>query len=174
MDFASSFVYVGRQAKSLSVDHVATPSKEASFTSSGSCKKKKAKAEDDEEAEATTNIVNVYLGRLQDKTCQASGDATRCSSCGGVFSKFSILTSADVVDEKGKESSETGSGEEEEDDREIWVCEYCGERNEVVLMEEEKPTEAEIDYIVEVPTERVAAKRPRYVFCIDISGIYFH
>jgi hypothetical protein len=59
----------------------------------------------------------------------ALGDAIICSGCSAVFNKTSHLEQV---------------GEEQ-----IWTCEFCNEKNSVVVEKEEMPTSAEVTYLIE-------------------------
>jgi hypothetical protein len=95
----------------------------------------------------TTNIVSVNLSRLQNQTLLATGEAVFCKNCTAVFNKFSNL--------------------EEKPDGQIWVCEFCDFANEVNLLPEEITSEAEVEYILEISSEKTKRRR---IFCIDTSG----
>ena len=64
----------------------------------------------------------------------------------------------------------------------MWVCEFCGNKNEVDIVEEEMPTSEETTYLLTPPitgptssgaqsaTPTVAIEGSLLVFCIDTSG----
>ena len=79
--------------------------------------------------EFDTNVFRVSLECLQHKGQFATGDAEFCSRCQGVFNKTSTL-----VEEEGKQ---------------IWACEFCNTRNEVMIGEEEIPQSTEVTYLIE-------------------------
>ena len=79
----------------------------------------KAAKRDRYEVEFDTNIFKVSLDCLQNKGQMATGDAETCSNCKGVFNQSSKLT--------------------EEGGQQIWQCEFCNTRNEVMIGEEEIP-----------------------------------
>ena len=79
--------------------------------------------------EFDTNVFQVALDCLGNEGEVATGDATICSTCAGVFSKFSS-----IVMEEGQQ---------------IWNCEYCNTRNEVMIDDEEVPKNNEVTYMVE-------------------------
>ena len=81
--------------------------------------------------EFDTNVFQVALDCLENKGEIATGDATICTTCAGVFSMFSKLT-------------------QEMDGQQIWDCEFCNTRNEVMIDEEEEmPKEGEVTYMIE-------------------------
>lgn len=69
--------------------------------------------------EFDTNVFQVSLESLEKKTEIATGDAEICAQCQAVFSKFSKIV--------------------KEADNQIWICEYCNHRNEVMIDDEEIP-----------------------------------
>ena len=69
--------------------------------------------------EFDTNVFQVSLECLEKKTEIATGDAEICKNCSGVFSKFSKI----VI----------------EAENQIWYCEFCNHRNEVMIDDEEIP-----------------------------------
>lgn len=70
----------------------------------------------------------------------------------------------------------------EEDGKQFWICEFCNEKNEVMIGEEEIPQSAEITYLLEAAAQVQQAQEEEkkdgaktsdnisVVFCIDISG----
>lgn len=61
----------------------------------------------------------------------------------------------------------------------VWVCEYCGEKNEVDVVTEELPTKADTTFLVSPPPAvgggagvegGAGMEEALVVFCIDISG----
>jgi len=123
-----------------------------------------AKAQDDERVryavEFDTNVFKVKLECLQSRGQLVTGDAEFCANCKGVFNKTSVM-----VDEA---------------DKQIWACEFCNHRNDVMIGPEEVPTSDEVTYLLEAAAQveeeekkEVAAKVSdtiSVVFCIDISG----
>ena len=63
----------------------------------------------------------------------ATGDAEFCKSCRGVFNQTSTLT--------------------EGDGKQIWTCEFCDTRNEVMIGEEEIPLSTEVTYLIEAAAQ---------------------
>ena len=64
--------------------------------------------------EFDTKVFQVALDCLENKGKIATGDATICTTCVGVFSMYSNLT-------QGMEGQQ------------IWECEFCNTRNEVMI-----------------------------------------
>ena len=83
--------------------------------------------------EFDTNVFKVALDCLENKTALVAGDAEFCTDCKGVFNRSSTL-----VEEEGKQ---------------IWVCEFCNKRNEVMIGEEEIPQHDEVTYIIEAAAQ---------------------
>jgi len=84
----------------------------------------------------------------------ATGDAEICATCGGVFNKFSVIKM--------------------EGDQQVWICEFCNTRNEVMMDDEEKPKAGETTYMIEaaaqVLNKKFSTQEISVVFCVDISG----
>jgi hypothetical protein len=114
-------------------------------------------------ARVNTNIVAVKLSALAtDKNCAlATGDPLFCcnASCHCVFSGISKLV-----------ESKNEDGEEEE---KLWVCEFCGTHNKVMIEEEEIPKLETVNYILE-PAPRMEDSKGEdttcLIFVIDVSG----
>ena len=85
------------------------------------------------QVEFDTNVFKVKLDVLQDRGQLATGDACFCQKCKGVFNLKSTL-----VNEGGKQ---------------IWICEFCNERNEVQIEPEEVPASAELTYLLEAAAQ---------------------
>lgn len=61
----------------------------------------------------------------------------------------------------------------------MWVCEFCGTKNEVDIVAEEMPTSEETTYLLTPPitstgansaTSTAGIEQSLLVFCIDTSG----
>lgn len=115
------------------------------------------------EVEFDTNIFKVSLECLQNRGQLATGDAEFCSTCKGVFNKTSAIIT--------------------EGDQQIWTCEFCNTKNEVMIGEEEIPQSNEVTYILEAAAQIENAEEEKketegeavsdkisVIFCIDISG----
>jgi len=109
--------------------------------------------------EFDTNVFRVSLDCLQNKGQLVTGDAELCKQCNGVFNQTSQL-----ADEGGKQ---------------IWTCEFCNHKNEVVIDPEEIPQSTEVTYLLEAAAQIEQAEEVKnegvsdkisVVFCIDISG----
>ena len=115
--------------------------------------------------EFDTNIFKVSMDCLQNRGQIATGDAEFCTNCKAVFNQTSV-----IVEEEGKQ---------------IWVCEFCNARNEVMIGEEEIPQESELTYLIEAAAQVEQAEEEKktetgeevkksdkisVVFCIDVSG----
>ena len=114
--------------------------------------------------EFDTNVFRVSLECLQHKGQLVAGDAQFCSNCQGVFNNISNLL--------------------EENGNQIWTCEFCNTRNEVMIGEEEIPQVSEVTYMIEAAAQAEQAEEEKkdaqeklkpsdtisVVFCIDVSG----
>eukprot|EP01129_Flabellula_baltica_P011097 TRINITY_DN4786_c0_g1_i2.p1 TRINITY_DN4786_c0_g1~~TRINITY_DN4786_c0_g1_i2.p1 ORF type:complete len:618 (+),score=146.75 TRINITY_DN4786_c0_g1_i2:353-2206(+) len=102
---------------------------------------------------ADTNIVALNLGSLAEEGLTLfTGDPCFCVECNSVFSSISRLN--------------------QDNDQQLWVCEFCGRENDLFLEEEEIPTEDTIDFMLEPPTvvSQEVQDESIVVFCIDTSG----
>ena len=79
--------------------------------------------------EFDTNVFEVKLDCLENKGEVATGDAQICTSCSGVFSSISKLTT--------------------EGQTQIWICEFCNHKNEVNIDDEEIPKSSQVTYLIE-------------------------
>jgi hypothetical protein len=101
----------------------------------------------------------IQLSSLAEKSVLASGDLVFCGSCNAIFNKFSKLC--------------------EENGEQTWTCEFCQYKNEVVLDQNEVPTQESVNYILEnevlVEEEKGADKKVKIesdapiIFCLDTS-----
>ena len=107
--------------------------------------------------EFDTNVYEVALDCLENKGELATGDAELCTTCTGVFNKFSQITQ-----------------EDKDDDTDVWTCEFCNTKNKVMIDEEEKPKGNETTYIIEAAAQvldrKFSTQETAIVFCLDISG----
>ena len=85
------------------------------------------------QVEFDTNIYKVSMDCLQHKGQIVAGDAEFCRHCRGVFNNTSKLVT--------------------EGDQQIWVCEFCDTRNEVMIGEEEIPQNSEVTYLIEAAAQ---------------------
>ena len=83
--------------------------------------------------EFDTNIFQVGLECLQNKTQIVTGDAVFCEKSGAVFNVHSVLT--------------------ESEGKQIWESEFCNHKNEVMIDEEEIPKEDAVTYIIEAAAQ---------------------
>jgi len=107
-------------------------------------------------------VFKVKLDCLENRGQIATGDAEFCALCKGVFNQLSKLA--------------------DEGDKQVWLCEFCNHKNEVMIGPEEVPQAPEVTYILEAAaqveqlqeeTKQAAAQQTdtiSIVFCIDISG----
>lgn len=94
----------------------------------GAAKKKNNYAQ-----EYDTNVFQVAFDVLANKGNMATGDAEFCKHCGAVFNQTSKLY------EQGEDQ--------------IWECEFCHTKNEVMIDEAEIPTALEMTYLLEAPAQ---------------------
>jgi hypothetical protein len=137
--------------------------------------------------EVDTNIVSIGFDILEQDAQLVAGDATFCLKCNSVFSKHSILTKPNEVnqglvvedakveeDVEGNQLDQVKQINEEvfDEDEQLWVCEYCYHRNIINLEKEEIPTEDAVNYILEVAESKGGESKSdvSVVFCLDVSG----
>lgn len=108
--------------------------------------------------EIDTNVFKIEFSTLQNKAEIATGDPTFCSQCKAILNQFSHIEEV-----KG------------EDEKQVWTCEFCFNRNEVCLEQEERPQTNAVNYMIEaaaqVEDKKAFGKKDiSVVFCIDQSG----
>ena len=95
---------------------------------------------------ADTNVLALQLGGLGQARELATGEAAFCGQCASVLSMLSTVKKT------------------------TWICEFCNHATEIDLEPEERPTVAELDYLIEPAADSGASKSELVVFCVDISG----
>lgn len=111
-------------------------------------------------ARVNTNIVAIKLAALaNDQGCAlATGDPLFCgnSSCRCVFSAISKLVETKT----------------EGEDEKLWVCEFCGFENKVLMEAEEIPKLESVNYILEPALVQSDGKDDTscLIFVVDVSG----
>jgi hypothetical protein len=80
-------------------------------------------------------VCNIKFSVLEDQGALDSGDPNFCKGCSSVFNLYSKI---DLVQKEG-----------EEEQQQIWNCEFCNASNEIHLEKEEIPKASRINYIVE-------------------------
>jgi hypothetical protein len=106
------------------------------------------------EHEVDTNILTFKFNFLKEKVAFATGDPIYCKECEAVFNKYSKLEQND-----------------------LWICEFCGHKNTMMIEPEEIPTSDCIDYFVQ-SVNQIKSNMKNYnyndeqtlIFCFDISG----
>ncbi|TNV82966.1 hypothetical protein FGO68_gene1626 [Halteria grandinella] len=122
-----------------------------------------------------TNVFQISMDCLKDTTAElATGDPIHCKGCQAIFNVYSTLV-------------------QQADASQLWVCEFCNEKNLVNIEPEERPKSEAVSYMLEsapivvaptggvvAPTggagEMTTASKPQVakdisvVFCMDISG----
>jgi hypothetical protein len=107
--------------------------------------------------EVDTNVLSIKFEFLQDKVAYALGDPVKCK-CDAILNKGSQLERVNDSEKK------------------IWICEFCGEKNEIFLEDAEIPKDDCIDYFVQNVNQLKGNKGYNYnddqtlIFCFDISG----
>jgi len=137
-----------------------------------------------------TNIISLSLGHLAEPAAPATGDPVFCGGCAAALNSLSTVRDArgraifgpeaEAAAAGGKEEEEAGEGD---DGTQRWVCEFCGHDNEVELDEEEFPTAASCEYLLESAVAGGAARGAAggdaaapavddslVVFVVDVSG----
>ena len=113
--------------------------------------------------EVDTNVVAINFKVLKEQGELATGDPIFCSSCQALFNKYSLA--------KGDEEVKH---EELKEHEQLWVCEFCNNKNVIQVDEEEIPKTNAVNYILEA-VEKGAGKQVgeedfSVVFCVDVSG----
>mmetsp|Transcript_25119 Transcript_25119/g.32763 ORF Transcript_25119/g.32763 Transcript_25119/m.32763 type:complete len:715 (+) Transcript_25119:198-2342(+) len=108
--------------------------------------------------EVDTNVVKVNLGSLGGEATVATGDPKFCSRCQAYLNTESVVHAVEGEDFKMQ-----------------WDCEFCGEKNILEMVMEEKPSAQSIDYIIEnaaVATSSMESESSGglIIFVIDTSG----
>jgi len=132
-----------------------------------------------------TNVLRVDLGTLSQEAYIATGDPIFCKKCKAAFNSLSKLkpwettnadsagsSSAEEGKTKGKEKKkESEEGEEVREGSQLWICEFCNEKNPVFIEREELPTSDTMDFIIRPATMLTNEKdTSNTLFCIDTSG----
>jgi len=99
---------------------------------------------------AHTNIIAVDLGTLSESVHIFTGEAIFCTKCQGAFNIYSVI--------------------KEENNEQIWDCEFCNTKNTIMIEKEEIPDEETIDYMLDPPKTSETTDQSIIVFCIDTSG----
>lgn len=100
------------------------------------------------------------MATLKNASEIASGDPVFCRHCGAAFNMFSR------IEEQKKDEGEPCQ---------VWTCEFCNTKNDVMLEPEEIPKSKEVNYIMEAAAQVMdkklaVARENTIVFAIDISG----
>lgn len=83
--------------------------------------------------EFDTNVFEVALACLEHKGLIATGDPEICQKCKAVFNQHSA-----IQDVEGHQ---------------LWECEFCTHRNEVMLEDDEIPKSMEVTYLIEAAAQ---------------------
>lgn len=101
-----------------------------------------------------TNIFEIQLDCLNNKTEIATGDPELCKGCSGVLNYKSVVSNVN--------------------DEQVWKCDFCNFDNKVMLDEEEKPKTDAVSYLVEaaaqVENKKMGGQDISVIFCLDVSG----
>jgi len=82
------------------------------------------------EHEVDTNVFSINFEFLKDKVAYATGDPISCT-CEAVLNIHSKITPI------------------QDSDKHLWICEFCGNSNEIFIEKEEVPSANCIDYLVQ-------------------------
>jgi len=110
--------------------------------------------------EVDTNVLAFDMSVLKDEKDVFTGDPIFCKSCKAVLNNYSQITTLEDKKEQ------------------VWICEFCGNSNEIQIEPEDQPKKDEVRYILEpAPNEeekkeelKVSEERKTIIFCVDISG----
>jgi hypothetical protein len=115
----------------------------------------KIKSRSTYEHEVDTNIFSIKFEFLKDKVAFATGDPISCK-CEAILNQHSLI-------EKIENSAKF-----------LWLCEFCGEKNEIFIEKEEIPTTDCIDYfyqsVNQIKGNYNYNDEQTLIFCFDISG----
>lgn len=107
-----------------------------------------------------TNIFVIDMSRWDATYNPITGDPIYCSDCRSIFNRYSTYTPIN-----------------NEPDHFQWICEFCGDVNEIRADEEEMPKTDAVAYILEGSTVMVDNSEflddkdnIAVIFCLDISG----
>lgn len=84
--------------------------------------------------EVDTNVFSIGLSTLKQGSEMATGDPVFCTFCNAAFNMHS------KIEEVKKDEGEPNQ---------IWTCEFCNYKNQVMLEPEEIPKTNQVNYIVE-------------------------
>ncbi|XP_021354035.1 circularly permutated Ras protein 1-like [Mizuhopecten yessoensis] len=107
------------------------------------------------ERRADTNIVSINFQTLVTPSNMHTGDAVYCDSCQAILSHLCKL--------------------EDSGDAKVWRCEFCGQEMVVDIVEEEKPTQDDVTFMLS-PALSTTSSGPKgtdsslVIFCVDVSG----
>jgi hypothetical protein len=77
-------------------------------------------------------VFQIEFKTLADQAELASGDPYICVNCKGIFNIFSKLE-----EEKSDENDQ------------VWICEFCNQKNPIDIDEEEKPKNKAVNFLLE-------------------------
>ncbi|XP_033741232.1 circularly permutated Ras protein 1-like [Pecten maximus] len=107
------------------------------------------------ERRADTNIVSINFQTLVTPSNMHTGDAVYCDNCQAILSHLCKL--------------------EDRGDVKVWRCEFCGQQMEVDIVEEEKPSQDDVTFML-TPALSTTTSGPKgtdnslVIFCVDVSG----
>ncbi|XP_069130895.1 circularly permutated Ras protein 1-like [Argopecten irradians] len=107
------------------------------------------------ERRADTNIVSINFQTLVTPSNMHTGDAVYCENCQAILSHLCKL--------------------EDQGEAKVWRCEFCGQQTEVDIVEEEKPTQDDVTFML-TPALSTTSSGPKgtdnslVIFCVDVSG----
>jgi hypothetical protein len=102
------------------------------------------------EREIDTNVLKIDFLFMKEQIKCATGNPYFCKKCEAIFNVYSIL--------------ENGIN-----DKKLWICEFCGNKNELLIDQEELPKQEIIDYYIKSEVQE-AVLDPVTIFCFDTSS----
>ena len=107
------------------------------------------------EHEVDTNVFSINFEFLKDKVAYATGDPVSCK-CEAILNIHSKIEKI------------------ENSEKHLWLCEFCGEKNEIFIEKEEIPSADCIDYFVQSISQLKKSfnynDEANLIFCFDFSG----
>ncbi|KAJ5077025.1 hypothetical protein M0811_00345 [Anaeramoeba ignava] len=103
--------------------------------------------------EISTNVISLSFESLEDRAFDTDQHIPYECKCGACLNSFSIL-----------------EPKEEKSEKQVWVCEFCGERNELIENEKIKAEKPQVDYLIAISDKEENQEDEIVIFCVDTSG----
>lgn len=118
--------------------------------------------------EIDTNVFKIAFNTLSTNAEIATGDPIFCKKCNAIFNVNSKFEERKLEPQQNDEIMQ-------DDEKQIWVCEFCNTANDVCIEEGEQPATKAVNYIIEasaqVQDKKVQGKKDiSVVFIMDQSG----